>query len=218
MAHSWGTLIGLKTVEQYPEMYHAYIGIAQIVNQLESERMAYNYMLEQYTENDNKSMVKKLLKFNLLDLDTIPISYAKFRDKPMHELGIGSMREMKSVISGIFIPIMRNNDYTFSERINIWRAKSIILNKTDLWERLIKNDFTNEITSIDVPIYFFHGIFDYTVNYNLTKDYFNKIAAPIKGFYTFSKSAHSPIFEEPENVIKILIEDVIKNENKLSDK
>jgi pimeloyl-ACP methyl ester carboxylesterase len=194
------------------------MGIAQIENQLESEQIAYNYMLEQYAKNNNKNMVKKLLKFNLLALDTIPISYAKFRDRPMHELGIGSMRGMKSVISGIFIPIMTNNDYTFSERINIWRAKSIILNKTDLWERMIKSDLSNEITSIDIPVYFFHGVFDYTVNYRLAREYFNNISAPVKGFYTFSESAHSPIFEEPEMFINILIEDVLKNENNLSDK
>jgi pimeloyl-ACP methyl ester carboxylesterase len=168
MAHSWGSLIGLKTVKKYPELYHAYIGIAQITNQLKSEKIAYEYMLEQYKSLNNKSMVNKLESFKLLNLDTIPIDYAKFRDRPMHELGIGSMRKMDSVISGIFLPIMRNGDYTLSERVNIWRSKAIILNKTDLWEKMIGNDFTKEIVSIEIPIYLFHGIFDYTVNYSLT--------------------------------------------------
>jgi pimeloyl-ACP methyl ester carboxylesterase len=218
MGHSWGTLIGLKTVKQYPELYHAYIGIAQMVNTLKSEQIAYEYMLEQYNKLDNKKMVKKLEKFSLLTLDTIPINYAKFRDKPIHELGIGSMHKMNSVISGIFIPIMKNNDYTFSERINIWKAKTMILNKTDLWEKMVKSNFTTEITSLDIPIYFFHGIYDYTVNYHLTKDFFEGLAAPVKGFYTFNDSAHSPIFEEPEKAINILLEDVLKNATKLSDK
>jgi len=211
MAHSWGTLIGLKTIKQNPELFYSYIGIAQIVNQLKSEKIAYEYMIEKYKQLDNKSMVKKMEKFNLLTLDTIPIEYAKFRDKPMHELGIGSMRAMKSVISGIFIPIMKNNEYTFSERINIWKAKSICLNKTDLWETIIKTDLSAEIGSVDIPIYFFHGIYDYTVNYNLTKEYYDKIIAPEKGFYTFDNSAHSPIFEEPQKVNKILVEDVLKS-------
>jgi pimeloyl-ACP methyl ester carboxylesterase len=130
----------------------------------------------------------------------------------MHELGIGTMHTMKSVISGIFIPIMKNNEYTFSERINIWKAKSICLNKTDLWETMMRTDLTEEIVSVDIPIYFFHGIYDLTVNYYLAKDYYDKIIAPEKGFYTFDNSAHSPIFEEPEKVNKILIEDILKNE------
>ena len=65
-----------------------------------------------------------------------------------------------------------------------------------------------EIDSIDIPIYFLHGIFDHTVNYSLTKEYFDTLSAQTKRFYTFDKSAHSPILEEPESVIRIVLEDV----------
>ena len=55
-----------------------------------------------------------------------------------------------------------------------------------------------------------------TVNHTLAKDYFEKIHAPIKGFYTFEHSAHSPIFEEPEKMRKILQEDVLTGSNNLA--
>jgi pimeloyl-ACP methyl ester carboxylesterase len=213
MGHSWGSFIGLKTVKQSSELFYAYIGVAQTVYQLESEKIAYEYMLEQYKNNNNKRMVKKMEKFDIPNAATIPVNYALFRDKSMHELGIGTMHEMKSVISGIFLPIMQNKEYTFSERINIWRAKSICLNKTNLWDTAITTDLTAEITSVEIPVYFMHGIYDYTVNYSLTKEYYKKINSPLKGFYTFEHSAHSPIFEEPEKVNKILLNDVIKGTN-----
>ena len=38
MGHSWGSFLGIKTVEKYPENYWAYIGIGQVTNQIESER------------------------------------------------------------------------------------------------------------------------------------------------------------------------------------
>jgi pimeloyl-ACP methyl ester carboxylesterase len=41
MAHSGGTFIGLQAAARAPELYCAYIGVAQMVNQLTSERMAY---------------------------------------------------------------------------------------------------------------------------------------------------------------------------------
>ena len=44
MAHSGGTFFGIQTVAKHPDLYHAYIGVAQISNQLESERLAHNYM------------------------------------------------------------------------------------------------------------------------------------------------------------------------------
>jgi pimeloyl-ACP methyl ester carboxylesterase len=214
MGHSFGTLIGLKTVKQRPELYYAYIGMAQITNQLDSEKIAYNYIMEHYT---NKNIIKKMKKYNIPAMDTMPLEYVALRDKPMHELGIGTMHDMKSVISGIFFPIMNFSEYTFSEKINLWKAKSLLLNRTNLWETMIATDFSKEILSIDIPIYFIHGIYDYTVNYSLTKEYYKILQAPIKGFYTFNQSAHSPIFEEPDKFIEILMEDVIKGKNELSD-
>jgi len=217
MGHSWGSLISIKTVKEHPKLFHAYIGVAQIVNQLQSEKLGFEYMLEHYRGQDNKHMVRRFEHFNILESNTIPLDYVIFRDKPMHELGVGTTHEMRSVITGIFIPIMRNRIYTFSERINIWIAKSRILNMTNLWKEMTETDLFVEIDSIDIPIYFLHGIFDYTVNYSLTKEYYNIISASVKGFYTFNNSAHSPIFEEPERVIRILLEDVLKRENNLSD-
>jgi pimeloyl-ACP methyl ester carboxylesterase len=73
------------------------------------------------------------------------------------------------------------------------------------------------VTELAVPVYFFSGIYDYTVNYTLAKEYFETIQAPVKGFYTFEQSAHSPIFEEPEKMQKILREDILAGTNKLAD-
>ncbi|MBE2281487.1 MAG: alpha/beta hydrolase, partial [Ignavibacteriaceae bacterium] len=39
----------------------------------------------------------------------------------------------------------------------------------------------------------------------------------VKGFYTFSESAHSPLFEEPEKMNQIMTNDVINLKNELAD-
>jgi pimeloyl-ACP methyl ester carboxylesterase len=72
-------------------------------------------------------------------------------------------------------------------------------------------------TELNIPIYFFHGIYDYTVSYDLAKDFYNMIKAPVKGFYTFEKSAHSPMFEEPELFREILEKEVLRSTIKLTD-
>ena len=86
-----------------------------------------------------------------------------------------------------------------------------------LWHDMVSTDLSQKVTKIEIPIYFLEGIYDYTCNYTLAKDYFEKIEAPVKGFYTFERSAHSPIFEEPEKVQKILQEDVLTGTNSLAD-
>jgi len=62
MGHSGGSLIGINVVKENPELFYAYIAVAQMVNQLESEKIAYSYMLEQYRNENNKYMVKRLEK------------------------------------------------------------------------------------------------------------------------------------------------------------
>jgi hypothetical protein len=60
-------------------------------------------------------------------------------------------------------------------------------------------------------------MYDYTVSYAEAKAYFEGLKAPVKGIYTFDQSAHSPMFEEPEKMGKILREDVLVGGNGLAD-
>ena len=56
-------------------------------------------------------------------------------------------------------------------------------------------DLSERTPRLDIPVYFLHGVYDYTCSYAEAQAYFAKLKAPIKGFYTFEQSAHSPIFE-----------------------
>lgn len=216
MAHSGGSFIGIQVAARAPELYTAYIGISQISNQFESEQLAYTYMIEQYTRLGNKRMLKKFEQYPISAINTS--SYYTMRDAPMHKLGIGTTHNMKSVISGVFLPVMLHKEYTLTEKLNIWRGKAYTTKTADLWRKLVMTDLTNNVRELDIPVYFFHGIYDYTVSYPLAKDYFDKLQAPVKGFYTFDKSAHSPLFEEPDKIQYILQKDILQGVNSHADK
>ncbi len=215
MGRSGGTFIGVNVAAQAPELYHAYIGVAQMSDHLKSERMAYEYMLKEYRDAGNSKMVRKLEASPITDL--IPFGYLKLRDKAMHGIGVGTTREMTSIIHGIFLPSLTCRDYTFTEKINLWRAKARA-GVHPLWDTILATDLTKQVPELKIPAYFFHGIYDYTVSYNLAKNYFEQLKAPVKGFYTFNQSAHSPMFEEPEKVKEIILTDVLTGSSSLTDK
>ena len=123
---------------------------------------------------------------------------------------------MKSVITGLFLPSLASREYTLIEKANTWLAKSRS-GISILWNTMIATDLSKKVLELAVPVYFLHGIYDFTCSYTLAKDYFEKLKAPLKGFYTFEKSAHSPMFEEPEKMQKILREDVLAEANNLAD-
>ncbi len=215
MAHSGGSFTGIQAASRAPELYHAYIAVSQISNQLESEKLAYKYMIKQLTRLGEKRILHKFEKYPITEINTP--SYYVMRDAPMHKLGIGTTHKMKSVISGVFLPVMLNKEYTLSEKINIWRGKFFTTKTANLWSKLVATDLTKKVQKLDIPVYFCVGRYDYTVSYTLAKDYFEKLQAPIKGFYTFEQSAHSPLFEEPEKMQQILQEDVLAGVNNLAE-
>jgi len=216
MGHSGGTFLGIHVIRQFPDLYHAYIGISQISYQLKSEIIAHEYMLKEYERMGNFKMLTKLKKIKIDESSKIPKEYYKIRDIAMHKIGIGTMHTMKNIFKDIFLESLLFPEYSLSEKIGLWKgkAKSGI---SRLWNDIIKTDLSKNKTNFKVPLYFFHGKHDYTCSYPLAKEYFNLISAPVKGFYTFEKSAHSPNFEEPAKMKEILIKDVLNLKTNLSD-
>ena len=174
--------------------------------QLKSEKLAYEYMLKQFKENGNSKMVRKLEKAPVTMEDGTPDAYLILRDTAMHSLGIGTTHDMNSVVTGIFLPSLTNREYTLNEKVNMWLGKSQS-GVSVVWDEMLVTDLTKQVTELEIPVYFFEGLYDYTVSSSEAKTYFEILKAPIKGFYIFELSAHSPLFEEPDKAQKIMLEE-----------
>ena len=216
MAHSGGTFIGLQAAVRAPGLYHAYIGVAQIVHQLKSERLAYEYLLGRFKETGDTRMVRDLEAAPVTMTGGTPKAYLALRDRAMHRLGVGTTHDMKSVLSGVVWPSLRSPQYTLAEKAKMWRGKHAS-GASVLWDEMLATDLAESLTELYLPAYFFHGIHDYTVSYPLARDYFERLKAPLKGFYSFDRSAHSPILEEPEKARIIMRQDVLEGAYTLAD-
>lgn len=218
MAHSGGTAFAIRAIAGFPQLFYAYIGIAQITNQAESEKLAYKYMIDQYSASGNSKMLAEFRKYPILEDNSfvLPFFNSILRDKSMHELGIGTMHEMRSILKDIFLPVWTCRAYTIKEKFNIWVSKFSFINKTRLREQVINSDIPTMIPRLDLPVYFLSGKYDLTVNNNLVREYLKELESPVKGFYIFEKSAHSPLFEEPARLKEILIKDVLNQTTSLA--
>ena len=157
MGHSGGTFIGIQAAARAPELYYAYIGVAQMSDQLKSEILAYEYMLQQFKADGNDEMVRKLEAAPVTMTGGTPAAYLAVRDEAMHSLGIGTTREMNSVVTGIFCPSLTSRDYTFMEKVNMWRGKAHS-GVSSLWTTMLATDLSKQVPELDIPVYFFQGI------------------------------------------------------------
>jgi pimeloyl-ACP methyl ester carboxylesterase len=204
LGHSWGSYLGIQVAAQAPDRFLAYVGMAQIAHQLRSEIMSREAMIAAYRTRGDERMVGRLEAAEVsMEVGTSP-EWMRLRDAAMHGIGAGHMREMTSVVTGIFLPMWRVRAYTLGEKINIWRGK--LWSRPFFWEGMLRDDLSARLTAFQVPIHMFVGMHDLTANPALSRAYFDMIEAPEKGFHVFENSAHSPLFEEPERAVPILRE------------
>ena len=60
MGHSWGTVIALQAALARPELFHAYVGIGQIINTKTNEELSFTYGLEQARQTNNTEAIKEM--------------------------------------------------------------------------------------------------------------------------------------------------------------
>jgi pimeloyl-ACP methyl ester carboxylesterase len=217
VGHSWGSYLGIQVAAAAPERFSAYVGMGQMVHQIESERRAQAFMIARFREMGKTRMVRRLARAPVPVSPPLPRAYERVRDKGMHRLGVGTTRDMRSVFTGIFLPVWREGNYTLPERAAIWAGKRFS-HRSGLWNQMLATDLEDTVPELAVPAYFLHGAYDQTVSYPMARGYFETLQAPTKGFYTFSESAHSPLFEEPERARAILRDDVLTGTADLADR
>lgn len=210
MGHSWGSFLGVKTVSHSPELYEAYIGIGQVTDQLESEKLGYEHMLSAAKSNNDNQTVEKLSKYSLTDADSITPDYLMLRSDIMGKNGNGVFHIAKSKFSDILLPIFKAEEYTLSDKYGYAMGAAFAL-KCPINKAQFTTNLMEETTVLEVPVYIVHGIYDMQVSYTLSKQYYELLQAPKKQFYTFENSAHSPFMEEPEKFIEVITKDILNN-------
>lgn len=203
MGHSWGTFLGTKVISARPEYYKAYFGIGQVSDQLESERAAYDFLLQHATEIKDEKAIKDLKKTDPNKDDFPTDEYLRTaRTNYMNKYGVGIKHienyKMAELIKAVFLfegySALDFMKYGLGSKFSTEKMFHIVTH-----ENLMRT--TNQF---EVPVYIFHGVYDLQVSYTLALQYFELMKAPEKAFYSFEHSAHSPNFEESKLFLEIV--------------
>lgn len=210
LGHSFGTYVALQAVKRFPDYFKGYIAMSQICNQYVSECMAVEYMKKWYINHNNEKKANRFDQFNIWNDEAGYHKYvvSPLRDSSMHEIGIGTTRNMKSPVKEIFLPSLKCPMYSLGERIKIWKRKFGASYYPVTSDALRFNAFES-VPKIDIPIFFITGRYDYTCNVDLQVNYFETIEAPYKELYMFEDAAHSPLYECPEKS-RIILTDILQ--------
>ena len=81
-----------------------------------SEVLAYEYAQDRFRKAGDTRSVRKLEAAPVTMDAPLPRAYMKVRDAVMHRLGVGTTRDMRSVVTGVFVPVWRTPGYTVGRR------------------------------------------------------------------------------------------------------
>ncbi len=204
--HSWGSLLGILTAYKHPELFRAFFGIGQACYQFKGEQISYEWVKEQANNRKDKMALEALDQLSFPDSlasNHIWIDYLMNQRKYVNKYGGGTTRDITGMWPLVKI-VFKTSEYTIGEKLNFMNGSMFSLNH--MWNEVIHSNLLNELDSIQVPVYFFHGKYDYTTPHSVAKEFFNQLKAPQKGFFTFENSAHSPVMEEVEKFNSIVRE------------
>jgi pimeloyl-ACP methyl ester carboxylesterase len=204
--HSWGTVIGALAASRYPELFHCYIGIGQIANMEEGERVSYQWTLQQAREKNDKRAIATLERIGP------PPYQGDWRGKTVTErrlLGCfgGEFHASRNGAFGVVIgSLVFSREYSFIDRINFFRG--IFGSMKLLWPQLLAVDLFKTIPEFKIPVYLMEGRFDYEVPSEIASRYFDALKAPSKELIWFERSAHMPNTEEKDEFNRIVVDHI----------
>lgn len=205
--HSWGSAIGMLAAARRPELYSAYIGIGQVSNMAESERISYEWTLEQAREKKDSAAVKKLE-----EIGEPPYSGAwqkKFmtQRRLLGKFGGEYYGSKNGAFGVVFKNLIVSTEYTLTDRINFFRG--IFGSVALLFTEFLKTNLFEQVPEVKIPVWFMLGRHDYEVPSTLSAKYFETLKAPEKHLCWFENSSHLPNTEERDLFNKILVEKIL---------
>jgi len=209
MGESYGSFLGVLTVEAHPELYHAYVGSGQMVDPLETTRRLHKAVLAYAEETGNEDLAAKMRKFGeppygnsfanafvmgYYDALATPYTPPRAYIEKGQAAGIGPW--------GILA-----REYRFMEKLGVLRGLMDLFDV--MWPQMLDTDFRRDVTELDVPVYILDAEHELAARRGLALEWLDLLEAPIKRVYTFENAGHSVAFEQFEALSRILSETVL---------
>ncbi|WP_234121258.1 alpha/beta fold hydrolase [Clostridium hydrogenum] len=200
VGHSWGSALGILVTSKYPQLIQAYVGIGQIGDMQENERLAYKYVNEYAHKTNNNKAIKQLQEIGKPPYNDL-ISYMRIRSK---WTGRFKGTFYKLDVKQLVLKLLISSEYTIVDIYKLIKGSTYSIET--MLEEVSNLNLLNLVPELSVPVYFLLGKHDYTVPYEAAEKYFDKLIAPFKEIVWFDNSAHCLPFEEPLKFQKIIID------------
>lgn len=190
VGESWGTVLGFKMAEKYPELLNAYIAFSPVINQTKSEQILLETLILEAEEKANLVAQK--------ELHTVKIPFHSYKD---------IYYSRKWMLSYNGHPVAEKDLPLLEQYMKNWSESWM-----STWNEVMQWNLFEELPMIKCPVYFFLGEKDLQTNFNIASDYYKILKAPKKNIYTFKNAGHSVLVDEAPKVQEIIITKILERQ------
>ena len=201
MAHSWGTIPALAAARKRPDLFYAYVGIGQVINTRENERISFEYALAEARTRGDKTALRELEALAPYP-GKQPITRERIvaaRKWPQH---FGGLSAYRSTSTYFFNGPLLSPDYDATQRGYIDAGSMLTLGR--LLPEFVAVDYS-AVKTFPIPVVMFLGRHDYTTPTAPTEAWLAQLTAPSKRAIWFERSAHMAPWEEPGKTLVSLL-------------
>ncbi|MGL5765567.1 MAG: alpha/beta fold hydrolase [Sarcina sp.] len=188
--YSWGSVVGSIYAMNNEAKVLAYIGIGQVVDMMNNEKLLYKVLKNEFQKLGQKRYLKKLLSIGEYP-EKVYSETMKYKYKVVESL------QRKSKLAGgknIFMAL----SFIKSPLFELRDLKSFLLSRKSnekLMEFLINFNIYNYGTEFKMPVFLILGEEDWQVPSIIAKEYFKDIVAPSKELFIIEHAKHRPMIE-----------------------
>jgi pimeloyl-ACP methyl ester carboxylesterase len=199
LGHSWGSAVAVILASRYSQDFYAYIGVGQVVNMKDNERVSLEFAMQMAEKENNKKAIAELKGILPYPSPQSTLQQLYTSRKWMTYYGgeVYGYHDAHTIFAGVANG--RNPLYDMKKT-----DAGTSFSMETLWSPFLKTDFPRSITELKIPVFFLLGKHDYNVPYMLAEDYLQKLKAPSKKLVLFYNSAHLPPFEEPKKFVEVM--------------
>lgn len=205
VGHSWGTVVGMGAALKRPDLFHAYVGIGQVINVRDNERISFEYGLAQARQHDNAKAVAELESIAPYPGDQ-PVTRERIiiaRKWPQFYGGMSAYRDGSAKY--FFGAARLSPEYDEADRKAIDAGNVFTLGR--VLPQFLDVDY-KDVREFPIPVVMFMGRHDYTTPSQPTAEWLERVRAPYKRGVWFERSAHMIPWEEPGKLLVSLLETV----------
>ena len=202
VGHSWGTILAMRAALERPDLFHAYVGMGQVINTRDNERISFDYGLARAREEGNAEAIAEMEAIAPYPGDQ-PITRERIvvaRKWPQHYGGLTAFRDDSTYY---FRAPRLSPEYDHLDACAIDQGNGFTLGR--VLPEFLQVDFKG-VHDFPIPVVMFMGRHDYTTPSAPTAEWLGQVRAPYKRGVWFERSAHMIPWEEPGKTLASLLE------------